>query len=129
MSYKIVTAKVPFDKKASRLEALIIRPIWMIPVTIVMMLYAIGFTIIIALYSIAAYILWFFNLLSSFFLGRRLQVAFNWSAKFLETNFRLMTRLTNYSYRRMPYFMMMTDKRPSLNMEPNANKEAGGSLA
>lgn len=129
VGYKIVTAKIPFVEKASRLETLIIRPIWMIPIGLVTILYALGFTIIVALYAIAAYILMIFNWLSSFFLGHRMQVSFNWSAKFISANFRYMTRLANYSTRRMPYFMMMTDQRPSLNMEPDVNKEAGGSLA
>lgn len=129
VGYKLVMAKVPFDSKASRLETLIIRPIWSIPFTIVMLVYMIIYMIVVLVYSFVAQVLMCFNWLSSFFLARRLQSAFNWAAKALNIQFRLMTKVSNYAARRAPYFWMMTDKRPSLGMETEADKETTGSLA
>ncbi len=129
VGYKLVMAKVPFNGKAKRLEALIIRPFWLLAFVLVMMVYSLIYTVIILVYALVAGILLFFNWLSSFFLARRLHVGFIWAAKFLQMSFRLGTKLNNYSARRMPYFLMMTDKRPSLDMEKEPEKESGGSLA
>lgn len=129
VEYKIRNAKLNYDPKASRLEALIIRPIWWILTTIVAAVYGIVYGIIIFVYAIVGMILFTLNWLTSFLLANRLEAHFNWGAKFIAVSFKYNTKLLNYNFRRMPYLWAMTDQRPPLGMEEDAKSETGASIA
>src|SRR3989344_3495875 len=103
-------AELPFVSKASRLEVLIIRPIWTILFTIVLYVYMLVFSIILAVFGIVWYILVGIQWLIILFAGKRWEAAFNWSAKFQYQKFvPYFVRLSNYSVRFTPYLMWLTD--------------------
>jgi hypothetical protein len=128
ISYQIQTATIPFDEKASRLE-LIVRIIWNLLMSLVSVIYGLAFGIIIFLYSIAAGILNIINFIKILITGKRWKTAFDWQAKLISKSATYYARLYNYGMRRAPYLGLMTDKRPSLGMEPEPSKTPGGSPA
>ncbi len=128
ISYHVQTATIPFDEKASRLE-LIVRIFWNILISLVSFVYSIAFGIIILFYSIAAGILNIINFFKILITGKRWKTAFDWQAKLINKSATYYARLYNYSMRRAPYMGLMTDKRPSLEMEPEPPRISGGTPA
>ncbi|MCX8171949.1 MAG: zinc-ribbon domain-containing protein [Candidatus Bathyarchaeota archaeon] len=128
ISYQIQTATILFDEKASRLE-LIARIVWNFLVGLVGFVYSLAFSFIILFYSIAAGILNIINFIKILITGKRWKKAFDWQAKLIYRSATYYARLHNYWMRRAPYFGLMIDKRPSLNMEPEPLKTPGGSPA
>lgn len=128
ISYHIQTATIHFDEKASRLE-LIVRIFWNILISLVSFVYGIAFGIIILLYSIVAGVLNIINFFKILITGKRWKTAFDWQAKLINKIATYNARLYNYSMRRAPYIGLMTDKRPSLEMEPEPPRTPGGTPA
>jgi len=128
ISYQIQTATILFDEKASRLE-LIVRIIWSLLISLVSFVYGLAFGIIILFYSLAAGILNIINFIKILITGKRWKTAFDWQAKLINKSATYYARLYNYGMRRAPYFGLMTDKRPPLEMEPEPSKTPGGTPA
>jgi len=128
LSYQIQTSTIVFEEKASRLE-LLVRILWSFLTTLVGLVYSLVFGIILAVYSIVASILNIINFFAILITGKRWKPAFNWQLKLITKSATLNARLYNYSLRRMPYFGLMTDKRPPLEMEPEPSKTPVGVLA
>ncbi|MBI4015169.1 MAG: hypothetical protein HY362_00390 [Candidatus Aenigmarchaeota archaeon] len=129
VEYKIRNAKLNYDSKASRLEALIIRPIWIILIMIVGSVYSFIYYIIVMVYMFVGMILGAINGITSVLLANRLEAHFNWGVKTLEVSFKYFTKVGNYFSRRGPYMMNLTDQRPPLGMEEDAKTESGASIA
>jgi hypothetical protein len=128
ISYLVQTATIPFDKKASRLEALV-RILWGFLTGLVGFVYSLVFGIIILVYSIVAGVLNIINFFIILITGKRWKTAFDWQSKLITKSATYYTRIYNYSMRRAPYLGLMIDKRPDLGMEPEASKTPGGSPA
>jgi hypothetical protein len=128
ISFQIQTAAIPFHENASRTE-LFVRIVWNFLIGLISLLYAIGFGIIILAYGIVAGILNIVNFFIILITGKRWKTAFIWQAKFIEKYMIYYIRLYNYTTRRAPYFGLMIEQRPSLDMEPEASKTSGGSPA
>ena len=129
VSFKIQTAKVPYVPRSSRLELIIIRPIWIFIMSIILTLYSIGYMIVITLFMFVAYILTALEWIKILILGKRWRAAFNWKNKFLTVLVRYSIKLNNYVFRRMPYILFMVDQRPPIGMEGEPDKEKTGSIA
>jgi hypothetical protein len=128
IALQIQTATIQFDEKASRVE-LFVRIVWNFLIGLISFLYALGFFIIIFVYSIVAGILNIINFFIILITAKRWKTAFDWQAKLIQKNITYYTRLYNYTTRRAPYFGLMIDKRPTLDMEPEPPKTPGGSPA
>ncbi len=129
VEYKIRNAKLNYEPKASRLEALIIRAIWNILISIVGTVYSVVYSIIVMVYMIVGMILGAINLITSVLLANRLEAHFNWGVKTIAVSFKYYTKVGNYFSRRAPYMMNLTDQRPPLGMEEDAKVEAGAAIA
>jgi nitrate reductase NapE component len=128
ISYQVQTAEIPFDEKASRVE-LFVRIVWFWLIGLIGLIYGLGFGIIIWLYSIIAGILNIVNFFIILITGRRWKTAYDWQSNLIQKSTTYYTRLYNYGMRRAPYFSLMIDRRPPLEMEPNPAKTPGGSPA
>jgi len=128
ISYIIQTATIPFNEKASRIE-LLVRIFWNILTGLIGFVYSLAFGILILFYGIVALILNVINFFVILITGKRWRTAFNWQAKLITKSATYYTRLYNYGMRRAPYFGLMTDKRPTLEMEPEPSKTPGGAPA
>jgi hypothetical protein len=128
ITLQIQTAAIPFDGNASRVE-LFVRIVWNLLIGLISFLYGLGFGIIIFVYSIVAGILNIINFFIILITAKRWKTAFEWQAKLIQKNITYYTRLYNYTMRRAPYFGLMIDKRPSLDMEPDPSTTPGGSPA
>jgi hypothetical protein len=128
ISYIVQTAVISFDQKASRLE-LFVRILWSFFIGIIGFIYGLIFGIIIFLYSIVAGILNLINFFIVLITGKRWKTAFVWQAKLIQKMGTYYPRLYNFTMRRAPYFGLMTDRRPTLEMEPTPSTTSGGSPA
>jgi hypothetical protein len=128
ISLQIQTATISFDENADRLE-LFVRIVWNFLIGLISFLYGIGFGIIILVYTIIAGVLNIINFFVILITAKRWKTAFEWQAKLIQKSIIYQTRLSNYTIRRGPYFGLMVDKRPSLDMEPDPTTTSGGSPA
>jgi len=69
------------------------------------------------------------NFIKILITGKRWKTAFDWQAKLINKSATCHDRLYNCGMRRAPYIGLMTDKRPSLEMEPEPSKTPGGTPA
>lgn len=128
ISYQVQTAVIPFDDKASRLE-LFVRILWNLLTGLIGFIYGLVFGIIILIYSFVAGILNFINFFIILITAKRWKTAFVWQAKLIQKMATYYAQLNNYTMRRSPYFGLMTDRRPKLEMEPAPSTTPGGSPA
>jgi len=124
ISYQIQTAAVPFEAKASRLE-LFVRIVWEILIDLVLFIYSLVYGIILLFYGIIAGILHIINWFIILITARRWKTAFDWQAKLIQKSATYYARLISYTMQRAPYLRLMTDQRPSLEMEsePSTTQE------
>ena len=128
ISYQVQTASIPFDERASRLE-LFVRIVWSWLIGLVGVIYGLGFGIIILVYGFIAGVLNVINFFIILITARRWKPAFDWQAQLIQKSATYYARLYNYTMRRAPYFGLMIDRRPPLEMEPEASATPGGSPA
>lgn len=128
ISYVVQTATISFDEKASRFE-LLVRILWLFLAGLVGFVYSLVFGIIILIYGVIASILNTLNFFIILIAGKHWKTAFDWQLKLITKSAIYYARLYNYWMRRAPYFGLMTDKRPDLEMEPEPSRATGGSPA
>lgn len=130
VSFKIQTAAIPFDPKASRIELVFIRWLWSL-FSFPFIIFGIAwFSFILAILFLLSFIFNTFNVLTMFLFGRRLGFAFNTSAKLIEKKAVFLAKICNYIMRRQPYFDLLTDKRPDkFGMEEHVDREETGAIA
>ena len=125
ISYQVQTASIPFDGRASRLE-LFVRIVWSWLIGLVGVIYSLGFGIIILVYGFIAGVLNVINFFIILITAKRWKPAFDWQAQLIQKSASYYARLYNYTMRRAPYFGLMIDRRPPLEMEPEASATPGG---
>ena len=128
ISYQVQTAVIPFDEGASRLE-LFVRIVWGWLIGLVGVIYGLGFGIIIFAYGLVAGILNVINFFIILITAKRWKTAFDWQAQLIQKSATYYARLYNYTMRRAPYFGLMIDRRPLLEMEPAPSTTPRGSPA
>jgi hypothetical protein len=128
ISYQVQTAVITFDENASRLE-LFVRILWNFLIGLIGFIYGLVFGIIILIYGFVAGILNLINFLSILITAKRWKTAFVWQAQLIQKMATYYAQLNNFTMRRAPYFGLMTDRRPKLEMEPTPSTTPGGSPA
>jgi len=128
ISYIVQTAVIPFDEKASRLE-LFVRILWSLLIGLIGFIYSLVFGIIILVYGIVAGILNLINFFIILITAKRWKTAFVWQAKLIQKMGTYYAQLNNFTMRRAPYFGLMIDRRPKLEMEPAPSTTPNGSPA
>lgn len=128
IALQVQTAVISFDASASRLE-LLVRIVWTFLTNLIFFVYGLGFGIIVLVYSFVAGILNIIHFIVILITGKRWKPAVNWQAKLIQKSVTYSTRIVNYNMRRAPYFGLIIDRRPSLEMEPRPSTTTGGSPA
>jgi len=128
IALQVQTAVISFDASASRLE-LLVRIVWTFLTNLIFFVYGLGFGIIVLVYSFVAGILNIIHFIVILITGKRWKPAVDWQAKLIQKSVTYSTRIINYNMRRAPYFGLIIDRRPSLEMEPRPSTTPGGSPA